>query len=85
MFFARLPSSYESESVAIAFKSVQIQNYDHFFTDSNGAGMVKRIIDEVKPYNTNTTQRQAKNYYPVNSAIMIEDNTTLMAVMNDRP
>ena len=59
--------------MTITFGSKTINEYDHFFTDSNGLGMIKRVIDEIKPYYVDPIQRQAHNYYPVNIAIMIED------------
>ena len=55
VFFIRMPQYYSSESVTVTFTSSTIIDYDHFFVDSNGLGMVKRIIDESKPWDTSTS------------------------------
>jgi len=56
-----------------------------FYTDSNALEIVKRTADDYTArYNTTTNQRASSNYYPINSAIFIEDAGEQMVVMNDR-
>jgi hypothetical protein len=59
-----------------------------FYTDANGLEMMRREVDyyEVRAQST-TTQRASSNYYPINSAIMVEDELLgeRLIVMNDRP
>ena len=69
------------------WKSLDIDSKGVFYTDSNGMGMVKRAVDEHKHEYFNSYIRPSANYYPITSAIMIEDSdkTNQMIVMNDRP
>jgi len=48
--------------------------------------MVKRTTDHRDSYKLDTPQKVSPNYYPVDSAIMIEDTSSniQMAVINDR-
>lgn len=50
-------------------------------------GLVKRVTDEHKSQYYNHYMRPSANYYPVTSAIMIEDQQRVnqMIIMNDRP
>jgi hypothetical protein len=54
VFFVRIPSSSQSHDVTVNFKSLTIDPHEYFFTDSNGIGMVKRITDEKKIYESNS-------------------------------
>jgi hypothetical protein len=60
-----------------------------FWTDSNGLGMLKRVLDERPDYNITEgddyqIENVTANYYPVDSAIYIEGNGLRMTVLNDR-
>lgn len=44
-----------------------------FYTDSNGLEMVERILNHRDTYTVNLTEPIAGNYFPVYSAIYIED------------
>lgn len=50
-----------------------IENNKTFYTDSNGMEMQKRILNYRPTWNLTVHQPVAGNYYPVNSAIYIED------------
>lgn len=55
-----------------------INNNNTFYTDSNGLEMQKRVLNYRKTYNPNITEPVAGNYYPVYSAIYIEDSNRRM-------
>ena len=74
--------------MTVNWKSLDIEGGGKFFTDSNGVGMVKRNSNEMfGKYFRDEYMKPSGNYYPVTSAIMIEDDTqdSQMLVMNDRP
>jgi Glycosyl hydrolases family 38 C-terminal domain len=61
--------------VTVNWKSHDLTNTDGlFYTDANGLGMLRRTTNayEKRVHNV-TNQTASSNYYPVNSAIMIED------------
>ena len=58
-----------------------------FYTDANALEFMRRKVDNfIIRDNTNTSQRASSNYYPVTSAIIVEDTALheQMIVMNDR-
>lgn len=60
-----------------------------FWTDSNGLGMVKRVLDKRPDYDIQEgddyqIENITANYYPVDSAIYVEGNGIRMTVLNDR-
>jgi len=60
--------------VTANWRSLDIGSNDVFYTDSNGLGMVKRTKDEFfEKYYRNDYMKPSGNYYPVTTAIMIED------------
>jgi len=65
-----LKQLHSSEDMIILFKTSSIKNKDTFFTDSNGLKMIKRV--------RKTPQNIAMSYYPVTSAIYIQDNDLRM-------
>ena len=64
-----------------------LQTASTFFTDSNGREFVKRRRNYRPTWDLNVFEPVAGNYYPVNAAIYIEDNTesrSALAVVVDR-
>lgn len=61
--------------VTVNFKSIDIDNKDTFYTDSNGLEMQKRVLNFRPTFNISTDEKTTSNYYPVNSAIAIVDET----------
>lgn len=77
------------QEVTVNFHAPSIANEGIFYTDSNGLEMQRRQLNyrptwdlTIKKGGLNITA----NYYPINSAIAIEDTETnmQMVVMNDR-
>ena len=57
-----------------------------FYTDANGLNMRKRILNSKVGLPVDNFSLSASNYYPVNSAIYIEDNQNgkRLTLLNDR-
>ncbi len=74
--------------VTVNFHAPNIANNGIFYTDSNGLEMQRRQLNYRPTWNLTTSNSLniTANYYPVNSAIAIVDETTKMSlvVMNDR-
>lgn len=60
-----------------------IQNKGEFWTDSNGMALEKRTYNS-RPFPDFNCKNVTCNYYPVNSAIAIRDETDTMTLLNDR-
>lgn len=73
----------------------QVENFDNnqtFYTDSNGLEMQKRIINyrptwDIQKNYHDSNENITANYYPINSAIAMEDiaQNKRFVVCNDRP
>lgn len=64
-----------------------IESDGHFYTDSNGREFQKRKRGNHSvfgPDNTTAIEPVAGNYYPVNAAIYIEDDTSSFGILVDR-
>ena len=66
-----------------------LNNFDNdntFYTDSNGLEMQKRILNYRPSWTLDTSENVTSNYYPINSAISIQDKNSKrrLTVMNDR-
>jgi len=62
-----------------------ISNEKKFYTDSNGREFVERQVGYRPSWNlSEETQPIAGNYYPVNTAIFIEDDFASLALLTDR-
>jgi Glycosyl hydrolases family 38 C-terminal domain len=64
-------------------------NFDNnqtFYTDSNGLEMQKRILNYRESYDFLSFEQVSGNYYPINSAIAIVDESQNLqfTVLNDR-
>ena len=78
-------SDYVGKEVIIKFTSNSIKNEGVFYTDSNGLEMQYRKRDYRKTWKLNVSQPVAGNYYPINTAISINDsNCNTLTVINDR-
>jgi len=88
---------YDSSEVVVDFHVDGLWNKRTFYTDSNGLEMQKRILDHrdtwdiVKVNYARSYDNVSANYYPINSAISIIDDTRpaqegnlKLTVMNDR-
>lgn len=72
-----IPNSGLGQEVIIQFYSPDINNNKTFYTDSNGLEMQKRILDYRQTWNFSSNLNVTQNYYPVNSAIAIRDETNM--------
>lgn len=63
-----------------------LKNQATFYIDSNGLEMQKRVLNYRPTYKVDVLEPVAGNYYPINSAIYIEDveSQQRMTLMNDR-
>lgn len=61
-----------------------IQSAGVFYTDSNGREFLKRTRSSRPTWNLTEYEPVAGNYYPVNAAIYVEDETTSLSVVVDR-
>lgn len=74
IFQARIPNSQQGYDVIATWTPLDIDGKGVFYTDSNALGMVQRKADEHKQEYRNIYMRPSSNYYPINSAIMIQDH-----------
>jgi len=81
-----VPTNPQGMEVTVNFQTMDIDNNNTFYTDSNGLEMQKRRLNYRPTWNLNTTQNASANYYPVNSAIVIrdKDEPVQLTVINDR-
>ena len=86
MYLGGLPNDNQGREVTVNWKSYDINNNQTFYTDSNGLEMQKRILNYRPSFNFSSFEQVSGNYYPVNSAIAIVDETKQlqMTVLNDR-
>ena len=63
------------KEIVVIVETPEINNTD-FYTDSNGLEMQQRILNYRPTWNYSSLQKASGNYYPVTSAIYIQDNTT---------
>mmetsp|Transcript_3883 Transcript_3883/g.3636 ORF Transcript_3883/g.3636 Transcript_3883/m.3636 type:complete len:519 (+) Transcript_3883:1483-3039(+) len=71
--------------VTVNFRTEKVTS-DRFYTDSNGMIMEERIINQRKHYDLTDLQgfEVVSNFYPVNSAITLRDDTNQFTILNDR-
>lgn len=73
-----LPDHAQGQEITVNFYSLDINNGNEFYTDSNGLEMESRMLN-YRPtwnYTANTHQNTSVNYYPVSRAIAIRDKST---------
>ncbi|CAK65951.1 unnamed protein product (macronuclear) [Paramecium tetraurelia] len=66
---------------------IEVPNFNSnktFYTDSNGLQFQKRIVDYRPQYNYSMHENVSGNYYPVTSAIYIQDGQECVGLLNDR-
>ncbi|KAJ8982145.1 hypothetical protein NQ317_011291 [Molorchus minor] len=64
--------------------TTNLDSNEEFYTDSNGREMIYRKTNYRPTYTYTDTEPVADNYYPVNTKILIKDDTTEFAVLTDR-
>jgi hypothetical protein len=71
------PLNETDREVTVNFISEDIKNGKTFYTDSNGLEMQKRVLNERPSYDVTIASGMniTANYYPVNSAIAIRDES----------
>jgi hypothetical protein len=86
-----LPTHHRNQEIVLKIAHSNIDNRQTFYTDANGLFMQKRILDYF--YNSESEKRIESNYYPINTAIYVEDwfespseqeAGLRMTVLNDR-
>ena len=78
-----VPVNESGKEIVLRYKT-NVNNSDTFFTDSNGRDFMKRIRSERETWDLKEFEPVAGNYYPVNTAIFIEDEKASLAVVTDR-
>ena len=71
-----IPQSNQGKEVTVNWKHYNINNNNTFYTDSNALEMQERILNYRPTWNLETEEYVSANYYPVNSAIAIIDQTS---------
>jgi hypothetical protein len=81
-----IPLSKIGQEVIIQFYTPNIKNNKTFYTDSNGLEMQKRILDYRPTWDFVGVLNVTQNYYPINSAIAIRDesNGNQLTLMSTR-
>lgn len=81
-----IPNNNQGMEVTVNFVSLDINNNNTFYTDSNGLEMQERILNYRPSFDYSSFETISGNYVPVNSAIAIVDPVTQlqMTVNNDR-
>ena len=64
------------KEVVLIVESSEINNNQTWYTDSNGLDMQQRIYNFRPTWNLSSVQPASGNYYPVTSAIYIQDVTS---------
>ncbi|XP_050536748.1 lysosomal alpha-mannosidase-like [Daktulosphaira vitifoliae] len=73
------------KEVISRFKIPSYQSDSTFYTDSNGREILKRILNHRFSFDLKeNAENISGNYYPVTSRIMLTDNKTQFAILNDR-
>uniref|UniRef100_A0A6V7QUP3 Alpha-mannosidase n=1 Tax=Ananas comosus var. bracteatus TaxID=296719 RepID=A0A6V7QUP3_ANACO len=72
------------KEVAVQITTTMMTNKT-FYTDSNGRDFLKRVRDYRSDWELQVNQPVAGNYYPINLGIYIQDNSTELSVLVDRP
>ncbi len=81
-----IPASGGGQEVTVNFFAYDLDTNNTFYTDSNAMDMQKRMLNFRPEWELQTHQNVSANYYPINSAIAIQDDAKNVAfvVTNDR-
>jgi hypothetical protein len=81
-----IPASEGGQEVTVNFFAYGMDTNDTFYTDSNAMEMQQRVLNKRPTWNLTTNQNISANYYPINSAIVINDvvQNLSFVVTNDR-
>ena len=76
----------DGKEVVVTWKSPNVVHGNIFYTDSNALEMQRRELGKRPTFNVTTNEKHSSNFYPVNSAITVVNETTnlQLTVMNDR-
>ena len=64
------------KEIVILVDALKIDNDQVWYTDANGLEMQKRVYNYRETWNFTTDQYSSGNYYPITSAIYIQDKKT---------
>ena len=81
-----LPASGGGTEVTANFFAYNLNSNNTFYTDSNGLQMQERVLNERPTWDLTTNEPISANYYPINSAIVVQDTVQNLefVVTNDR-
>jgi hypothetical protein len=81
-----IPASQGGQEVTANFFAYNLDHNETFYTDSSAMEMQKRILNFRPTWNLTTNEPVSSNYYPINQAIVIQDEEQNLAfvVTNDR-
>eukprot|EP00899_Mesostigma_viride_P025314 jgi/Mesvir1/5968/Mv00723-RA.2 len=80
-----VPTEDDNGKEVVSILTSSIHNEDKsFWTDSNGRDMIKRVVNHRDTWELDVTEPVAGNFYPVNSAAVLRDDTTQLSVLVDR-
>ncbi len=81
-----IPATAPGTEVAVNFFAYNMDTNNTFYTDSSAMEMQKRQLNQRPGWNLTTHQNVSANYYPINQAIVIQDENTKLGfvVTNDR-
>ncbi|XP_071747296.1 lysosomal alpha-mannosidase-like [Lepeophtheirus salmonis] len=73
------------KEIVLQYTSKDIRSQNTFYTDSNGRQYIKRKKDFRSTWKLDlSTEPVSRNYYPITSAITVEDSHIRMALLTDR-
>ncbi|KAG7340186.1 glycosyl hydrolase family 38 protein [Nitzschia inconspicua] len=79
-----IPASDRRGKEVVVRYNTMVDNQATFYTDSNGREFVKRQRNHRPTWDVTVYEPIAGNYYPVNTAIFVEDPTSAFAIVTDR-
>jgi hypothetical protein len=81
-----IPEAEGGQEVTVNFFAYGMDTNETFYTDSNAMEMQQRVLNKRPTWNLTTNQNISANYYPINSAIVINDEAQNLSfvVTNDR-
>ena len=78
-------SARKGKEVVLLITSKNLQNGNTFYTDSNGYFMEKRVLNQRETYEPKLEKLYIPgNYYPITTAMIMEDSNRRLTIMIDR-